>query len=113
MPATDPLTKLNPTPLRTANFDFQILTFDFETRKPAMDIAGLCLPLKPQKERGYIWVFNNLCDGSSQDHWGRTLYNIIQRENLIRIALSGYGKWERFRYFVQIGQMFQWNQIDV
>lgn len=24
-----------------------------------MDIAGLCLPLKPQKERGYIWVFNN------------------------------------------------------
>jgi len=25
-----------------------------------MEIAGLCLPLKPQKERGYIWVFNNL-----------------------------------------------------
>jgi len=22
--------------------------------KPAMEIAGLCLPLKPQKERGYI-----------------------------------------------------------
>ena len=25
-----------------------------------MDIAGLCLPLKPQKERGCIWVFNNI-----------------------------------------------------
>jgi hypothetical protein len=23
-------------------------------RKPAIEIAGLCLPLKPQKERGYI-----------------------------------------------------------
>ena len=24
---------------------------------PAIEIAGLCLPLKPQKERGYNWLF--------------------------------------------------------
>jgi hypothetical protein len=25
-----------------------------QKKEPAMEIAGLCLPLKPQKERGYV-----------------------------------------------------------
>ncbi len=29
-------------------------------KEPAMEIAGLCLPLKPQKERGVCRILNNL-----------------------------------------------------
>jgi hypothetical protein len=27
-------------------------------KMPAIEIAGLCLPLKPQKERGLYWFIN-------------------------------------------------------
>jgi hypothetical protein len=59
-------------------------------KKPAMDIAGLCLPLKPQKERGDIWVFNDLHAKKAQRD--RLTKNKIQKEYVIRTALTGYGR---------------------
>ena len=39
---------------------------DYQDKKePAIDIAGLCLPLKPQKERGYTGLSNNKTLGNT------------------------------------------------
>jgi hypothetical protein len=48
----------------TSKFDIPCSLFDIlfyaisQKKMPAMDIAGLCLPLKPQKERSSAIIYN-------------------------------------------------------
>jgi len=50
---------------------------DLQNKMPTIDIAGLCLPLKPQKDRSDmyrpIWQLNWMNNGSGNSYWNKKL----------------------------------------
>ncbi len=58
-----------------------------------MEIAGLCLPLKPQKERGYYRIQD--IHHQQMEYSIGSFQSINQKGSTIRRALSGYGLKEK------------------
>ena len=61
---------------------------------PAIEIAGLCLPLKPQKERGRILVFTNRKFLKTPHGWINKMHKI-----------SSKGVNEQISFYMGIGDV--------